>query len=127
MEHSLHLGAGHFVRGVTPMTSHKILKKVKHVVQDAYDHGAYDLDQLDAKLEDIEDGGEDGNGDGDGNSNNIADDEDSRVEWHGGLLGRFCLLIFLPFISIFPTLQLKSSPLPLLYFTYPLIHFSPVL
>ena len=76
MEHSLHLGAGHFVRGVTPTTSYNILKKVKFVVQDACDHRAYDLDQLDAKLEDIEDGSEDGNGNGD----DIAD-EDSRVEY----------------------------------------------
>ena len=45
--------------------------------------------------------------------------------WHGGLLGCFCLLIFLPCISTFPTLRLESSPLPLLYSTYPLIHSSP--
>ena len=32
---------------------------------------------------------------------------------------RFCLLIFLPFISIFPTLQLESSSLPLPYFILP--------
>ena len=47
--------------------------------------------------------------------------------WHGGLLGCICLLIFLPFISIFPTLRLESSSLPLHYFTYTLIHSSPVL
>ena len=49
-----------------------------------------------------------------------------HLTWHGGLLGCFCLLIFLPFISIFPTLWLELSPLPLLYFTYPLIHSSPI-
>ena len=48
------------------------------------------------------------------------------LNWHGGLLGHLCLLIFLPFISIFPTLWLESSSLPLYYFTYPPIHFSPV-
>jgi hypothetical protein len=30
MEHSLHLGAGHFVRGVAPTSSRKILKKVQY-------------------------------------------------------------------------------------------------
>lgn len=39
------MGAGHFVRGVAPTSSHKILKKVH----------AYDLDQLDAELTDSED------------------------------------------------------------------------
>ena len=47
--------------------------------------------------------------------------------WHGGLLGCLCLLIFLPCISTFPTIWLESSPLPLLYSTYPLIHSSPTL
>ena len=45
MEHSLHLGAGHFVRGVAPTLSCKILKKVH----------TYDSDQLDAELTDSED------------------------------------------------------------------------
>lgn len=75
MEHSLHLGAGHFVKGVAPTSSRKILKKVHRVVQDAHDSGAYDLDQLDAELADIEDGGEDGDGD------EVADGEDSEVEF----------------------------------------------
>ena len=51
----------------------------------------------------------------------------NRGWWHGGLLGCSCLLIFLPFISIFPTLWLGLSSLPLPYFTYPLIHSSPIL
>ena len=48
-------------------------------------------------------------------------------KWHGGLLACSCLLIFLPFMSTFPTLWLESSPLPLPYLTYSLIHFSPIL
>jgi hypothetical protein len=55
MEHSLHLGAGHFVKAVAPTSSHKIMKKV---------------DQLSANLADIEDGDENG-------SSN--DDDDSGV------------------------------------------------
>lgn len=58
MEHSLHLGARHFVRGVAPTLSSKILKKVQHGVQNAHDSGTCDLDQLDAELMDAEDGDE---------------------------------------------------------------------
>ena len=75
MEHSLHWGAGHFFKGVAPTLSRKILKKVKRVVQNAYNRGTYDLDQLDAELADIEDGGEDGD------DEDVADDEDSGVEY----------------------------------------------
>jgi hypothetical protein len=75
MEHSLHLGAGHFVRGVAPTSSRKILKKVQCVVQNACDGEAYDLDQLNAELADIEDGGEGGVAD------EVADDEDNGVEY----------------------------------------------
>jgi hypothetical protein len=74
MEHSLHLEAGHFVKGVAPTSSRKILKKVQRAVRKACDDGACDLDQLDAELADIEDGGGDGDGDDD------EDDEDSQVE-----------------------------------------------
>ena len=52
-------------------------------------------------------------------------DQQLQFSWHGGLLGRFCLLIFLPYISTFPTLWLELSSLPLPYFIYPLIHPSP--
>ena len=75
MEHSLHLGAGHFVKGVAPTSSRKILKKVQRVLQNARENGAYDLDELDAELADIEDGGEDGDG------NEITDEEDSGAEY----------------------------------------------
>jgi hypothetical protein len=75
MEHSLHLGAGHFVKGVAPTSSPKILKKVQRVLQNARDGGAYDLDQLDADLADIEDEGEDGDGD------EGPDDDDSECEF----------------------------------------------
>lgn len=42
MEHSLHLGAGHFVKEVAPTSSRNILKTIQHV------------DVEDAKLEDSE-------------------------------------------------------------------------
>ena len=79
MEHSLHLGAEHFVRGVAPTSSRKILKTVQRVVRNACDSVAYDLDQLNtelsAELADIDDGGEGGGDD------EVADNEDSEVEY----------------------------------------------
>jgi hypothetical protein len=59
---------------LAPTSCRKILKKVQCVVQNARENGAYDLDELDAELADIEDGGEDGDG------NEITDEEDSRAE-----------------------------------------------
>ena len=70
MEHSLHLGAEHFVRGVAPTSSHKILKKVQHGGE------AYDLDQFNTELTDIEDKGEGGDRD------EVVDGEDSGVEYN---------------------------------------------
>jgi hypothetical protein len=75
MEHSLHLGAGHFVKGVAPTLSRKILKKVQHVAQNTRDGEAYDIDQLDAELADIEDRVEGGD------EVEVADDEDNGVEY----------------------------------------------
>ena len=69
MEHSLHLGAGHFVRGVAPTSSSKILKKVQHGVRNAHDSGTCDLDQLDTELTDAEDG------------DKVADDQNYAVEF----------------------------------------------
>ena len=66
MEHSLHLGAGHFVRGVAPTSSSKILKKVQCSAQNS---GTCDLDQCDTELTDAEDGDE------------VADDQNCVVEF----------------------------------------------
>ena len=66
MEHSLHLGAGHFVRGVAPTSSSKILKKVQGGAQNS---GTCDLDQCDTELTDAEDGDE------------VADDQNCVVEF----------------------------------------------
>ena len=66
MEHSLHLGAGHFVRGVAPTSSSKILKKVHRGAQNS---GTCDLDQCDTELTDAEDGDE------------VADDQNCVVEF----------------------------------------------
>ena len=59
MEHSLHLGAGHFVKGVAPTSSRNILKKGPKLA-DPED----DLEDVDDGVDDGE--GEDGEGEGEG-------------------------------------------------------------
>jgi hypothetical protein len=44
MEHSLHLGAGHFVKEVAPTPSRNILKKVQHAPVDEDHEGTADED-----------------------------------------------------------------------------------
>jgi hypothetical protein len=50
MEHSLHLGAGHFVKEVAPTPSRNILKKVQHAPVDEDHKGTADEDS-EAELE----------------------------------------------------------------------------
>jgi hypothetical protein len=55
MEHCVHLGAEKFVKGVAPTTGHAILKKVQRAFQDAQEGDMYNIDQLNARLQDCED------------------------------------------------------------------------
>ena len=48
MEHSLHLGAGHFVRGVAPTSSCEILKKAQHEDVDGAATGDDSEDEFEA-------------------------------------------------------------------------------
>ena len=52
MEHSLHLGARHFVEGVAPTPGRAVLKKVHAVFQNAQrgEDGDLDLDELNEEL-----------------------------------------------------------------------------
>lgn len=58
MEHSLHLGAEHFVKGVAPTSTWNILKRVQHVVESARNDPDKDGDDI-----------------------AVADDENSDVEF----------------------------------------------
>ena len=60
MEHSLHLGAGHFVRSIAPTTSSAVVKRAKRVFNNARARKGDDLDRLDAELADIKDGDDTG-------------------------------------------------------------------
>ena len=50
MEHSIDLTACHFIQDVAPSSKQKILKKIKHALQDADVEDTVDLDALDAHL-----------------------------------------------------------------------------
>jgi hypothetical protein len=52
MEHSVHLGAEKFVKGVLPTASNAILQKVHHPFEDA--RKGNNLDQLNATLKDFD-------------------------------------------------------------------------
>lgn len=61
MEHSLHLAARHFVEGVSPTSSHQIIRKVHNALA-AAGGGDVDMDALDQDLSMVE-GDEEGEGD----------------------------------------------------------------
>jgi hypothetical protein len=71
MEHSVHLGAEKFVKGVAPTTGHAILKKVRQAFRDAQEGDTYDVDRLNAGLKDCEDDPE-----GDGRDGDEDEDDD---------------------------------------------------
>lgn len=68
MEHSVHLGAHHFIKGVSPTTGSIVLKKVRHALNNAQSGDTFDLDQLDLELRDFHD-------DGTSDSNDEIDDD----------------------------------------------------
>ena len=50
MEHSIDLAACHFIQDVTPSSTQKIIKKIKHALRDTDIEDMVDLDALDAHL-----------------------------------------------------------------------------
>ena len=82
MEHSIDLSACHFIQDVSPTSTQKIVKKLKHTLKDVAIDGsdAVDLDALDAHLSaegfDSYEGSE-GEGDGDEEVFNNFDIADS--------------------------------------------------
>jgi hypothetical protein len=76
MEHAVHLGSQKFVKSVSPTAGSAILRKVRRAFRDAKQGDTYNIDQLDAELEDCEnvtdeDGGED---------SDIGEDDDSDFD-----------------------------------------------
>lgn len=82
MEHSIDLAACHFIQDVSPSSTQKIVKKLKHALKDVAIDDAVDLDALDAHLtaggfDSCEDSEGEGNGDRDGDIFNNFDIADS--------------------------------------------------
>ena len=50
MEHSIDLVAPHFIQDVSPLSTQKIVKKLKHALKDVAINDSVDLDALDAHL-----------------------------------------------------------------------------
>ena len=50
MEHSIDLAACHFIQDVSPLSTQKIVKKLKYALKDVTIDDAVDLDALDAHL-----------------------------------------------------------------------------
>jgi hypothetical protein len=66
MEHIINLGAGHFIKAVSPTSTPNLLKKIKAVFQHAELNGEeLDLDTLDAGLEALDAAGDENEEDGD--------------------------------------------------------------
>jgi hypothetical protein len=80
MEHSIHVSGGHFIKGVGPTSSRKILKKVKVASRNAQGDDE-DLDAFDVHSDSDGDSGDDDdeNGPGDGNSDGIEFDAGDTV------------------------------------------------
>ena len=74
MEHAIHLGAGHFIRVVSPTSTRVLIKKFKKVSHNAgLDDESINLDALEADPEDDDDDNDNDN-DGDDNDDNDNDD-----------------------------------------------------
>jgi hypothetical protein len=91
MEHSVHLGAGHFVEGVSPTSTSTVIKKVQNTSRqarvdegDGDDHDGSDDDhQAQDDDGDGDDGDHDGNDD-DGDNDGDDDDDDDDDEFDTG-------------------------------------------
>lgn len=62
MEHAIHLGAGHFIRVVSPTSRRNLVKKIKKAFRDGeFDEDNIDIDTLEADLEGGDDDDDDDN------------------------------------------------------------------
>jgi hypothetical protein len=75
MEHAVHLGAGHFISDVSPMSAKAVLAKVKKMkAKLRKENPDLDLDELDALLEQDDSGDEEDDGDDEGDEKIAAGD-----------------------------------------------------
>jgi hypothetical protein len=75
MEHAVHLGAGHFIKVVSPTSAHALVKKIRKAFRDAQlDDDNIDFDALEADL-----GGDDNNEQEEDDTNNADDEADDEA------------------------------------------------
>src|SRR6266436_1960134 len=75
MEHAVHLGAGHFIKVVSPTSARALVKKIRKVFRNAQlDDDNIDFDALEADL-----GGDDDNEQDEDDTNNANDEADDEA------------------------------------------------
>ena len=75
MEHAVHLGAGHFIKVVSPTSARALVKKIRKAFRDAQlDNDNIDFDALEADL-----GGDDNNKRDEDDTNNAGDEADDEA------------------------------------------------
>ena len=89
MEHAVHLGSQKFIKIVSPTTGSAIIRKVRRAVRDAKESDTFNIDQLDAGLEDCENVAD---GD-DCKSGDIGDDDDDDDFDTGDACGKALALV----------------------------------
>jgi len=115
MEHSVHLGAEKFIKGVAPSTGRAILQKVRQAFRNAQDGATYNLDQLNASLKECEDDpeGDGGNGEDENEEDFDAGDACGKalalIKQVGFVLGYFAFKLI--------ELQIRKSPQARAFFT----------
>jgi len=92
MEHAVHLGAGHFIKVVSPTSARTLVKKIRKAFRDAQlDDDNIDFDALEADLGGDDDDEQDE--DDTNNADNEADDEAAVDFTVGDTIGKSLALV----------------------------------
>ena len=89
MEHAIHLGAGHFIKTVSPTSTPALMKKIKRAFHNAQMHGeTVDLDALDTGLSGFDEEADNGS-----DQDDDGDDEESPDFGVGDTIGKALALV----------------------------------
>ena len=103
MEHAVHLGAGHFIKVVSPTSAHTLVKKIRKAFRNAQlDDDNIDFDALEADLGGNDDDEQDE--DDTNNANDKADDEAAADFTVGDTIGKSLALV--KQVSMFQYMQI---------------------
>jgi len=92
MEHAVHLGAGHFIKVVSPTSARTLVKKIRKAFRDAQlDDENIDFDALEADLRGNNDDEQDE--DDTNNANDEADDKAAAYFTVGDTIGKSLTLV----------------------------------